>query len=1111
MAKVFRLHEGADGTGWFLSQSLTPAQLTTIKTDGKEVATSIPSPFARIDLVKSAFRWVTGNGIKGSTAHHKLVSEALDVAQLFYLSRKYKSKVEIVAYNPLERFKTLVEQSEITKHARLAETLKLYWDQDSVGKDRFGNLVLYNFEHVKRLYLILNKETRQVIGGTSPATLFFAAPDAGLVTSSLKIKSSDHDFFDDEYASLAEREPTFVKYIFALSKQPGFPVYFPEFYSYLEKVRLNNQLSRELVAVVTNLGAGAINDYDHCPVLENVNDICEILDIPLGMQKEESPEEEGGINESSDFTIMSDFPVKGKKPLVLPYGRFAQKWTYTTSDIFWNENYSVPYRNDKTPEASKLPFQEDRYNWLSIGNFLEDKIIELPYSLNGSKFNLCGATRYLLPVTPLFLSYFKAENIDRYLKLQELSGGGVEAVLEIPVKKGLIHFKKIYSQPEKLRMEAHLAIVPFIRVEKYNLNYNIGIIDDKRDNQPDFLVECFESGNKINTDTPVYRNQSKVQKSYYFKTRGKFNILRLISGYTGGCIIPRWKSNEGGYNAINFAIDFGTTNTHIEYKSGNLDSCVFDNSQNQPIWQSLLDYDDPLVRNEYIADDRMFEREIMPYVLPSGNSDLVHFPLRTALVFNRNLEPNTKLQPFRHSNYYMFFEKMHVPLYLDIRTQLKWSNYSDPKDESLVESYIEFLVLIVFYKTLILGGDPEQTTITWFYPVSMDEYELGVFFRTWKKVYQSIFGTEPTEKKMNGIPESIAPYLYYKSSVIGQSLSVDIGGGSTDIALFDEDTAKAKIISSFKFAGNAIFGDGFPTSEYKNNSDRNGFVRSFAGLAREAVKGDSFMQPILENILNKTKDSTDFSSLLFALEANSHSTFSYTRLLESNKRMKLPIFIFYGALAYYSANLLKRSGSDLPKFILLSGTASKTASILDTSNKFTNLSGLFRFIFERVAKEEVPFLTIKLSQIPKEITCKGALKVGIQDSITNNTIKFWIGGSGDRVWSSALDKVKDISLTPKYGEIDAGVRKLIESSIQEFYAILDDYTASINLEGAFNIELQAYQVFRELRDANIQEYLIRGLKAFYKKDEKHIEETLFFYPLIGILNKLSFELTENQA
>jgi hypothetical protein len=89
------------------------------------------------------------------------------------------------------------------------------------------------------------------------------------------------------------------------------------------------------------------------------------------------------------------------------------------------------------------------------------------------------------------------------------------------------------------------------------------------------------------------------------------------------------------------------------------------------------------------------------------------------------------------------------------------------------------------------------------------------------------------------------------------------------------------------------------------------------------------------------------------------------------------------------------------------------------------------------------------------------------------------------------------------------VQDMIEESILAFYTLLDEYAGLVNLEGTFNIELKAYQIFKQLRGENIKEYLKRGLKAFFKNDEKHIEETLFFYPLIGILNKLSFELSEN--
>jgi len=690
--------------------------------------------------------------------------------------------------------------------------------------------------------------------------------------------------------------------------------------------------------------------------------------------------------------------------------------------------------------------------------------------------------------------------------LSDLAGGGTEAVLEIPVRGGKIRFRKVYSLPDKVKCDLHLAIVPFVRSDKKDLPYTIGILDDGKDEPRHTQPLFFEEGQLLPAGEPLFRNRSRMQRSYYYRTSGRFDALRLNTPHAGGCLVPRWKASGKGYHAVKFAIDFGTTNTHIEYQYGNHDARALDITASQPLWQSLIDPHHPEVDFQYIADDRVFEQEIMPYLLVPG--ERVHFPLRTALACNRDLDPGTVPVPFLHVNNYMLYEKIHFPVYLDIRTQLKWSNYADLRDETLVESYIGLLMLLVYYKTLALGGDPAQTTVTWFYPVSMDEYELGVLFRTWKKAYAAVFGLEPTGSRINGIPESIAPYLYYKSAVIGQSLSVDIGGGSTDIALFDENSTRAKLISSFKFAGNAIFGDGFPTGEFRNNSDRNGYVRTFATRAREAVSGDTLMQPILENILQSTKDSADFSSLLFALEAGSRSTFSYTRLLESHKRMKLPILVFYAALAYYAAQLLRRSGEKPPRYLLFSGTASKTAAILDPSAQLAPLSALFTFFFGKVFGQEIPAIHLQLSSIPKEITCKGALKVGIGENITGNIIRFWIGAGGDDVWGDALDKEKQIAGTPKYGEVGEKVKERIEASVRDFYALLDEYKGRVNLEGAFNIELQAYELFRRMREENIGEYLVRGLRAFFKKEEKHIEETLFFYPLIGILNKLSFELSD---
>jgi len=279
------------------------------------------------------------------------------------------------------------------------------------------------------------------------------------------------------------------------------------------------------------------------------------------------------------------------------------------------------------------------------------------------------------------------------------------------------------------------------------------------------------------------------------------------------------------------------------------------------------------------------------------------------------------------------------------------------------------------------------------------------------------------------MPESVAPYLFYKHHhVSGLSLSIDIGGGSSDIAVFDEHSENAILISSFKFAGNAIFGDGYSTKGEKGNSDSNGWVKTFLVEANN-VAGKEY-EGILKDILSR-KDSADFSNFLFSLENNKSKNFSYTRLIEKNKKLKLSILVFYGALAYYSANLLRKSGIEIPKNILLSGTAAKSASMLDSSSEnLNNLSSMFKYIFEKVYDKKLDReIILKVSPNPKELTCNGALGSGITESIIENTIKFWLGGVKDGIWDKAIDKEKDVENTPTYEMIDDSSKESLKKSI----------------------------------------------------------------------------------
>ena len=1094
MAKVYRLHEGQDGTGWFSSNPITNDQLKTIVTAGTDVATSIPSPFARIDLVKSAFRWVADNGIEGASAQHKLVSDALDVAQLFFICPKHKKKVKIISWSPVERFNQLSEDIN-SKQSTFANTLDIFWRQDGQ---------VYNFDKVNRLYLILNSNTNQVIGGTSPATLFFAAPDVKDVTKDLDITCGHDVLFDDNYSSLINRDKSFVEYIFTLSKQRNFASYFPELYSYLHAVK--NNINNPLNAIIANLTADNIDNFSPCPVLDNNMDPCEVLGIRLGVQTNDARI----IEQESDFVIVPGLTISGLKPLVLPNDRFTQSWTYTTNGVLWNPNNPIPTKNEFSNSNSVLPVQGDHYPWLSIGNFLEETIIELPYSIDSTKFKTCGAKKHLLPLTPTFFKYFKAENVSNYINIDELAGGGLEVKLEIPVRGGTVTFKKTYHKSSIVKIEVHLAILPFLKIPNVEIDYTFGLQDFRYDRSQDIHLESYETGSFSDIRNSVLRRLSDKDQSIYYKSK-KFDTIRFKSNDLSGFIVPNMPESIANQQ-VSFAIDFGTTNTHIEYKHGTNAEKALDVTADLPIWQSLIDRNrevnkDPL----QIRNDDIFEREIFPYQFNKNTN--YKFPFRTALTYNQNINFNEPIEVFTHTNNFFLFEKIFYSNYLQLHTKLKWSNYTRPEDKILVEKYIECLLHIIFYKTLLLNGHPQNTKVTWFYPVSMDSYEYGIFKEVWEKAYKKIFCIDNTNN-INAIPESIAPYLHYRSIYPGLSLSIDIGGGSSDIAVFKNANDLPEFISSFKFAGNAIFGDGFPNGAFSNSSDNNGFVKSYFSEIDKAIGSNNNRREILNDIIQKRKDSADFSSFLFSLETETDIQFNYTTLLRQDRKMKLPILMFYGAIIYYSANLMKKHGMiEIPKNILLSGTASKTIKIIDSINNLPNTSKLFKYIFESVMGVKTDNLNIVLSENPKEITCKGVLRAGINEDITNCPMVFWLGGDNDSVWSKALNKNTDIPNTPYYRDLESGVVKsLVENSIKDFFSLLDNYFKQINFEGDFGIDNEAYLKFKEMRSQNIRDFLEHGVKAFYKSADKHIEETLFFYPLIGILNKLAFELsnTDNQ-
>jgi hypothetical protein len=334
---------------------------------------------------------------------------------------------------------------------------------------------------------------------------------------------------------------------------------------------------------------------------------------------------------------------------------------------------------------------------------------------------------------------------------------------------------------------------------------------------------------------------------------------------------------------------------------------------------------------------------------------------------------------------------------------------------------------------------------------------------------------------------------------MGLTASIDIGGGTSDIAVFD--TNGAKYISSVNFAGNHVMGDG-----YNSNILINGFVKAFENEFIETCQNKesaSELTSIISTIKNGgNPSSSNFNSFLFSVD---NGIYDYSDRIRNEGKLKFLFILFYSAQAYYLAKSMKAINIEIPKNIIFSGSGSKSLNIIDY-NKMNEVTKMFNFIFNKVYIRNDANILINLEENPKEITSKGALystNINV-DNITG----FWTGASkeNDKVLFASNQNIL------KYEDIktDSFISSVLDST-QEFFKVFDAYTNEINLLNTFGIKPGVIDLFRSTRNDFLEEYLNYGIKEKINsaQDAKlPISEGMFFYPLVGLINKLGTDLDQ---
>jgi hypothetical protein len=1125
MAKVFRFHEGTALKDWQNSSPLNETNINAIKdpegATAKKQITSIPSPFARIDIVRTAFKTIcSSKELEGKTIFHKMVSDAFDVGQLFFDYEKHSEKISIIAWDSKTDLTNLLNSTN-SAHKILGETIRLYLEQDAD---------VYNFDDLKRIFLINYKQGPKpinIIGGTSPASLFFTSANNLEYTA---LQSGNDKFFDNEFCPLYKRDKEFIKFIFALKNQiPDFSSKFSFVNEYLDlsfsklDLEFRDQLSHEnLDSWYKNLRILNIDDSHNA---------VEIIGLPLKMKANSTVL----IEETSDFCIAPTANnYSGLKPLVLPNDIFSEKLTYTT-DV-WDLNYKSPYYDKNQINERRLPNVNDKYPYLTISDLLEPVLIRTILPINNNFFfdgNIDKPENgYLLPIKPLFFNFFTVDDLSKnhrdgskFFELKLLSNKAIECILRIPIKnEKYIIFKRTYNNPVNLNSIPSFNELNNIGIILENL-FTVGLfpfVKYPQNVQPDYRVALYEA------DYVSIFEQNKYSISFYKDDNSKieniqnslkrikaedavssntyilkenFNYLQVANDFGKGIFIPLFKSNSGT-SQFSFAIDFGTSNTHIEYRvsQGTPKPFEIDNSEIQFAKthkfdeNSLSKANNPILK--YLLD--FMNQDFVPEII--GKDFEFSFPTRSAVLHRHNLDFSKPTFSFADVSIPLTYEKYKYSKNLKAITNLKWSA-NTLENEKIINHYFEKLLLLIRTKILLNNGSLDSSKIIWFFPSSMSLHQQNSLEEKWSSNVSKYLGGNA---KVFKVCESLAPFYYYTSEIgltpalTKPVVSIDLGGGTTDVVIYENN--KPNLLTSFKFAGNTIFGD-----NYGRNFAINGFVNKYY---------NRFIDLLQNNDCNEEKDalmqikengnSVDIINALFRLQSNHKLTsqnkhFNFIDDLKRDNDFKIIFLVFYGAIIYHIAKIMKNTGLKSPSDITFSGTASKLITILDSSNSTATFSKFINHIFSIFFEDSN--IKVILPSNPKELTCKGGLYMDTNNLVDPDEIKTIF--SGEKI----LSKESIIS----YSEVD---ESFILKTQEEFLCFIKDVyniNNKISFNDLFGINSDLVDFSKEYISQNFENSLRRGLLekelelgSSFKTDK--IAETLSFYPLTGVLSGLAFEL-----
>ena len=1106
-----------------------------------KLGSSMPSPVARLFLFSSAIREInaieakySGIGHEGKpdndgkleqTPYHDLVGELLDMLEFVF---KYGDDPDfhVIKWDVAVECKALKSSPQKAHHA-LAAALESAFS--------FGQL------KGQSIHLFLWKDT--VIGGTSPISLVYTSANLRTVMDDEGLEfvgDEGNRLFTDAPFPLHKRGNSFREYLYRLrltdmaGVQSGSALY--ELSRYIEDSAnsYDSSISKE---VSKNPSA-----FANVRNLTTQGNIVRVAGVTLRVSDHTvhiTPETCGYIlKPTSD--IYKHGNDKSQVPLVLinqgcgDLKYIGREWIAGKDKI----DEVLP----KKLEDRKLPgFGQTKYPYLTIGDLLEDRVIEVSYDINSERFftGSKSPVTYLLPLKPLFFEYFKVSDLIN----DDGSSTGMLTMdydyereklvvqLYLPLVKNnddqghnTICLHKTYSTAEgsEDKVDCYdgastfdMAIFPYYRLEPKTDNnvYNLMVgstIDDIELHfyEPKDNVNMIEVQNNTKKRTMKGSNGSQISTNH-IHVEGAFSYAELVVTVKGNVvnamIIPIFnKVNSDPAAAANkmaFSIDFGTTNTHVSFACVR-QSDIAGKDDVKPFAYNVSDSQMAMFNSkngaaEFGAFSTAVKREFVPAIL----GDDINFPMRTA-TYQIAGKP-VRLAMFENSNI-GFNYGADLAKSRDYHTNIKWDRF-DSLAEQRMATYFEQMLWMMKNKSVQNGcSDSFDVVVT--YPISMRQKDLIDFQGAWNNAKSRVLCNANIRYRT----ESVAPYYSYLGDLYGEAyVNIDIGGGTTDMLYYNPLTTEANVFSAF-FAANDLWGDG--ADKAMRSSKANGFVSYYKNVIAPNLGDD---RTTIEDVCRNANSSADIISYLFA---NDDSTQLTRALRHSPIMLQLPV-IHFSALAFYIAYSLYVAEVDAPKHISFTGMGSKYIKLISSaeSDIARIINATFHYVGLKLNSETLrqASVNVTFAPEPKKVTSEGALiSLGYNKPINPSEDTYY--GFMDEDPGKTL-RYQDITTS-----IEDGVLKVYRIFLEMFNSewIIPSNNGLKGSEDRIpsemsdvlgdlgcNVEQSVINRLSELALASMK--LMKDITLDGQNSMNKLKEPMFFWPLKNSLYVVGKEIVQN--